>query len=74
MKAKTRILFIPPNPVVRVVVEEKEEKNEALYKVTVRTGTQVNAGTSAKVGVFTNHSFPSWCSLAFSYFYLAASV
>ena len=50
-RAKPRILFVPPAPVVRKIVKEKEERNDALYKVTVRTGTQPNAGTSAKVGL-----------------------
>ena len=60
-KVKPRIQYIAPIPVVKPTKKEVEEKNEALYKVTVRTGNRLNAGTSGKVGVFSEHSFLDSC-------------
>jgi hypothetical protein len=48
-KVKPRIQYIPPPPVVKSKPKEEEEKAEVLYKVSVTTGTQPLAATSAKV-------------------------
>ena len=52
-KPKPRIKFIPPPPTVKPKERVVEEKAEVLYKFSVKTGGQPNAGTNANVNCFT---------------------
>ena len=51
VKRRPQIKYIPPPPVVKKKEEEIKEKQEVLYKITVKTGNKPQAGTSAKVGL-----------------------
>ena len=51
-KARPRVEFIAPLPVVRKKKEDEEEKpKERLYKVTVKTSNKPNASTGANVSL-----------------------